>query len=273
MNTSATELERRLRQELSRHPALLVAYSGGVDSALLADCAARWVPSSLAVIADSPSLARSEFDAALDFARARNFSVEVVHTSELDIPEYRANSGDRCYYCKRTLFEKLSEVNRSLEGKSSGWKICYGLNTDDLGDYRPGIRAAREAGVYTPYVEIGFGKAEIRVLARHLGLNLADKPAQPCLASRIPHGDPVDRAKLEQVEKAEDILRRHGFKVVRVRHHRDVARVEVAQEDLARLIGVREDVCSKIRALGFHHVALDLEGFKSGSLNRSLSAH
>ena len=253
----------------------IVAYSGGVDSALLAYAAHRALADDmLAVLADSASLSRREYRHAIDFAQSHGIPLQIIRTREIENPNYQVNQADRCYYCKKTLFEKIEALRRQLQGASNmePWPVSYGVNVDDLGDYRPGIQAAREASIQAPYIELGFTKQTIREVCAHYGLEIADKPAMPCMASRIAYGQQVTEEKLSQVEKAEDFLYDLGLRVLRVRHHGDIARIEIPQEELAALLKKRKKISDKFHRLGFLYVALDLDGFKSGSLNAVLES-
>ena len=252
----------------------IVAYSGGVDSALLAYAAHRALEDAMvAVLADSPSLSRREYRQAIDFTQTHGIPLQIIRTREMDNPAYQVNRADRCYHCKKTLFEKIESLRRQLQdstGMEEPWPVSYGVNVDDLGDYRPGIQAAREASIQAPYVELGFTKQTIREVCAYYELKVADKPAMPCMASRIAYGQEVNEKKLSQVEKAEDILYDLGFRVLRVRHHGDIARIEVPAEEIAPLITRRIEIINKFHELGFLYVSLDLDGFKSGSLNAAL---
>lgn len=273
LKIAPSDLEQELKQHLKQHAPVMVAYSGGVDSALLAYLAHQTLGKDMmAVIADSPSLARREYRNAIEFAQSHNIPLKIVRTEELKEEGYLANAGDRCYYCKRSLFEKLTELQHHLSSEQhSQWNLTYGVNTDDLGDYRPGLKAAREAKVYSPYLELNIDKIQIRELAKIHNLSIAEKPAMPCLSSRIPHGQRVDQNKLSQVEQAEDVLFDMGFKIFRVRHHNVIARIEVHPDEIAALIEQREKIEAELKKFGFQYIALDLGGFKSGSLNRELN--
>jgi uncharacterized protein len=253
----------------------IVAYSGGVDSALLAYAAHRALEDAMvAVLADSPSLSRREYRHAIDFAQSHGIPLQIIRTREMENPAYQVNRADRCYHCKKALFEKIDSLRRQLQGATDMplWPVSYGVNVDDLGDYRPGIQAAREASIQAPYVELGFTKQTIRQVCAYYGLEVADKPAMPCMASRIAYGQEVTHEKLSQVEKAEDILYDLGFRVLRVRHHGDTARIEVPAEEIEPLISRRQEISKRFHDLGFLYVTLDLDGFKSGSLNAVLDS-
>jgi len=247
-----------------------IAYSGGADSVFLLRVAMgvlrdRAVP----VLGFSESLDQQEFEEAKRTAQAMGAAVTVVETREYDNPAYRENDGSRCYHCKAELFREVRRVADSLGIPH----VVDGSNADDVGDYRPGFRARDEQQVRSPLLEAGLDKAAIRSLSRALGLPTWDKPAAPCLASRIPHGTPVTAEKLRQIEAAERDLKSLGFRVVRVRHHGQVARVEVPSEDVRRLLepGLRGEVVKAVKRAGFLFVAVDLEGFRSGSLNEALA--
>ena len=251
----------------------IIAYSGGVDSALLAFAAYRALGDAMvAVLADSASLARREYRSAIDFAQTHGIPLQIIRTGELQNPKYQANQGDRCYHCKKALFEKIDALRRRLQGASSvaSWPVIYGVNLDDLGDYRPGIEAAREASIHAPYLDLGFTKQSIREVCTFYGLPIAGKPAMPCMASRIAYGEPVTEEKLSQVEKAEDFLYELGLRLLRVRHHGQTARIEVPPQDFGVLMANRKEITGRFHELGFVYVALDLDGFKSGSLNAVL---
>ena len=226
----------------------------------------------VAVLADSPSLARREYRSAINFAQTHGIPLQIIRTGEMQNPKYQANRADRCYHCKKALFEKIDALRRQLQGASNvaPWPVSYGVNLDDLGDYRPGIQAAREASIQAPYVDLGFTKQTIREVCAFYDLSIAGKPAMPCMASRIAYGEPVTEEKLSQVEKAEDFLYELGLRVLRVRHHGETARIEVPPEDFGVLMAKRKEITGRFHELGFVYVALDMDGFKSGSLNAVL---
>lgn len=258
---------------ISQSSAALLLHIGGVDSALLAYAAHRSLGERMtAAIADSPSLARREYNSALGFAKDNNIPLQVVHTKEMEDPFYLANKGNRCYYCKKALFERLKEFCIKLEKSfpESSYKIFYGANMDDLGDHRPGIQAAREASILAPYVDLGFDKKTIRALCKFYNLEIAEKPAMPCTSSRLAYGQEVTEEKLSQVELAEDFLYGLDLQVFRVRHHGDTARIEVPPEDFQIVLENREKISKKFHELGFSFVSMDIDGFKSGSLNTLL---
>jgi len=267
--TTLAAKDSQLRADLRQLGRLLVAYSGGIDSAYLAWAAHRVLGNDmLAVIADSPSLARTHLADALAFANEHGIPVEVVSTSELDRPEYARNDGKRCFHCKDELFAVMEEL-RAARGFDA---IAYGVNLDDQGDFRPGQQAARLHHVATPLLNAGLAKQEIRELARQAGLRVWDKPASACLSSRIEYGRPVTREALDVVERGEDAIRALGFRQFRVRHHGDIVRIEVAREELERALtpAMASQFTAIFKALGFQFVTLDLEGFRSGSMNSLL---
>jgi uncharacterized protein len=244
----------------------MVAYSGGTDSAYLAYEAHRVLGEQmLAVIADSPSLPRRELAAALDFAAQHGIPVHILQTRELDDPKYARNDGERCFHCKDELFTQMEAVRQELGFA----QIAYGRNLDDDGDLRPGQRAAAMHQALAPLAEAKLTKLEIRRLAREAGLTLADKPASACLSSRIEYGRTVTAENLSQVERAEDAMHAMGFAHVRVRHHGELARVEIAREELphALSLDVLDRITEALRAVGFVYVALDTQGYRSGSMN------
>jgi uncharacterized protein len=263
----------KLKTYFSGYEGAIIAYSGGVDSALLAYVAHLvFGKNMLAALADSPALSRREYRHALTFAQSHDIPLQIIHTQEMQNPFYASNRGDRCYHCKKALFERIGEL-RTQPGNSfsnSPWPIFYGVNLDDLGDYRPGIQAADEAAIIAPYIELKMDKAAIRSTCEVFGLDIADKPAMPCMASRIAYGQEVSVKKLKQVEDAEDFLRELGLQVLRVRHHGDTARIEILPEDFQVALEHREIISRKLHEIGFLYVALDLDGFKSGSLNAAL---
>ena len=274
-NTSASTgalraKSQRLQEHLRRLGPVLVAYSGGVDSAFLAWAAHRELGENmLAVLADSPSLARSQMRDAVAFAQEQAIPLTIIQTDEMERPEYRQNDASRCFHCKDELFSVMEQFRSQKEFKV----IAYGVNADDQGDYRPGQQAARQHGVAAPLLEAGLTKHDIRELARLAGLRIWDKPASACLSSRIEYGRPVTREALLVVEQGEDALRQMGFRQFRVRHHGDIVRIEIAREEMPRALTpeMAVEFTRIFKALGFSYVTLDLEGFRSGSMNAVLS--
>ncbi|MGD0213973.1 MAG: ATP-dependent sacrificial sulfur transferase LarE [Terriglobales bacterium] len=270
--TAVSTLDRkadRLRQILASRSHLIVAYSGGVDSAFLAWMAHQVLGTEMrAVIADSASLARTHLEDALAFAREHKIPVKVVETQELENPAYVRNDAQRCFHCKDELFTVL-ERYREAAGFDA---IAYGVNADDEGDFRPGQQAARQHHVLAPLLEAGLNKAEIRELARQAGLRVWDKPASACLSSRLEYGREVTPEALSVIEQGEDALRALGFRQFRVRHHGDIVRIEIAREELPQALTTEmaRKFTALFKTLGFKFVTLDLEGFRSGSMNRLL---
>ncbi len=275
---SVTEaLEPGLAAKLDRLEAILhelgavcVAYSGGVDSAYLLAQAQETLDREhvIGIIGVSASLPPGELDGALSMAEERGIRVETVDTAEQENPDYLKNDPDRCYHCKAELFDVLGLVAKERELGT----VCDGFNRDDEGDHRPGHQAGIDRTVRSPLQEAGLTKAEIRVLSKRLALPTWNKPALACLASRIPYGTPVTLQALDQVGQAELYLKTKGLRIVRVRHHADVARIEVAPEERAKFFdpAFMDDVAARFKALGFQYVALDLQGYRSGSLNEGL---
>ncbi len=245
---------------------VLVAYSGGVDSTLLLRLAMDELgEGAVAVLASSPAYPESEQAAAREMARDIGARLVEVTTDEVELEAYARNNPDRCFHCKEELFDTLEPVQREL-GLAH---LAYGATADDAGDHRPGHGSAVRRGVRFPLLEAGMAKSEIRAAARALGLANWNKPSFACLSSRIPHGTPVTVAALRQIEAAEDALKALGFKQVRVRHHGDVARIEVDPSEIVRLLAERERVAAAVRGAGYKFVSADLEGYSTGSLNRS----
>jgi pyridinium-3,5-biscarboxylic acid mononucleotide sulfurtransferase len=270
--TDTTELEHKresleaILQSLGR---TLIAYSGGVDSAYLAYAAHQVLGDRmLAVIADSPSLARTHLSDALAFASEQGIPVQVIPTAELDRPEYARNDANRCFFCKHELFTVM-EAFRDAKGFDS---IAYGVNLDDQNDFRPGQQAAKEHRVVAPLRQATLSKMEIRQLAKTAGLRVWDKPASACLSSRIEYGRPVTPEALAVIEKGEDAIRGLGFRQLRVRHHGDIVRIEIAKDEMSRALTseMATEFTRIFKALGFTFVTLDLEGFRSGSMNSLL---
>jgi len=249
----------------------LVAYSGGVDSAFLAWAAYQVLGNDmLAVIADSASLARSHLADAIAFAREQGIPLEIITTTELDRPEYIRNDGSRCFHCKDELFTVMESFRLAHDFQS----MAYGVNVDDQGDFRPGQAAATQHHVAAPLLEAKLTKQEIRELARAAGLRIWEKPASACLSSRVEYGRAVTREVLSVVEQGEDALRNLGFRQFRVRHHGDIVRIEIAREEMSRALTPEmvAEFARIFKSLGFKFVTLDLEGFRSGSMNSLLSA-
>lgn len=257
---------------LRRAGRLLVAFSGGVDSSYLALAAHRALGDGvLAVTAVSPSYPASHRAMAEEIVRDFGIPHRFVETREMENPDYRANRPDRCYHCKDELFTVLGSLRRELGFDA----VAYGVNTDDTGDFRPGHRAADEHAVLSPFLDAALSKAEIRALSREAGLPTAELPASACLSSRLPYGTEVTPERLEQVEKGEDALRALGFRQVRLRHHGELARLEIAPGELPRALdpAMAARLVAAIRPLGFRYVSLDLEGYRTGSLNEVLFVH
>jgi uncharacterized protein len=259
----------RLEESLRALGSLLVAYSGGTDSAFLAYAAHRALGAKmLAVIADSASLPRKELAAALEFTAQQGIPTHILHTEELENPAYVKNDAQRCFHCKDELFTQME----AARGELGFAHLAYGMNLDDRGEFRPGQQAAKLHGALAPLAEAGLTKAEIRTLAREAGLSLADKPASACLSSRLEYGRPVTTEALAQVEQAEDALHAMGFKRVRVRHHGELARVEIAREDMPRALQLEtlDEMTEALRGVGFHYTTLDTHGYRTGAMNEVL---
>ncbi|MFL5767347.1 MAG: ATP-dependent sacrificial sulfur transferase LarE [Actinomycetota bacterium] len=259
-----SEKAERLSSTLERMESVVIAFSGGADSALVAAVAARVLGDrALAVTAVSPSLPPGELEAARETAKAAGVRHRTVRTSEIELESYRANGLDRCYHCKTELYDVLGE----LAVREDYAVVASGANADDLGDFRPGLRAASEHLVRHPLVEAGLGKDDVRELSRELELPTWDKPASACLSSRFAFGVRIGVEELSKVGRAERAIKELGFRQVRVRVHGDVARVEVEQNDIARIVEHRDAVTAALKTLGYRFVTIDLEGFRSGSMN------
>ena len=257
----------RLESELSGLNSVVTAFSGGVDSTLVAVVADKVLkPKALAVTAVSPALSERELSEAKLTASEFHLDHRIVRTNEMDQPGYTENSPQRCYFCKNELYSQLHTLARD-EGYQ--W-IVNGANKDDLGDYRPGLKAASEHQVRSPLVDAGFTKADVRALANYLGISVWDKPAQPCLSSRCPYGIPVNVTTLKMIERAEDFLKDLGLNQVRARHHDRVCRIEVVPEEMEIIIVNREKITEYLKSLGYLWVSLDLAGLRSGSLNAQI---
>jgi uncharacterized protein len=266
LDGSALEKENRLLDSLSRLDSLLVAFSGGADSAYLAWAAHKALGSrALAVTALSASFSAHDREQALAFAQSAGLRHESIETHEFDNPLYVANNPDRCYHCKDELFAQMER----LAGERGFAAIAYGINADDTHDFRPGHRAAAEHKVLAPLLDAGLSKAEIRALSRRAGLETWDRPASACLSSRIPYGTAVTEEILEQIERGESVLRELGFRQFRVRAHGELARIEVAREEMSRGLDpeMAKQISARFREIGFTFVTIDLEGYRQGSLN------
>ena len=269
MKNTTKEKLAKLEKWFAEQPGSIVAFSGGIDSSLLLFLARRWQgrEAAIGVISDSESLKRKDFELAQSFSRQFDIVLEVIETQELKDERYNENPVDRCYFCKDHLYTDL----QSISEKYPGFPVLNGTNADDHGDYRPGTKAAIEYQVRSPLADCGITKEEIREMARYFELPNWNKPASPCLSSRIPYTHSITKKKLVEIERAEDLLNSFGFEDVRVRHYGDHGKIEVRREELPRLLEMKNSVVEKIREIGFPDVLIDEEGLVSGKLNRAIS--
>jgi pyridinium-3,5-biscarboxylic acid mononucleotide sulfurtransferase len=266
---SVEEKEKQLLELIGRFKSAIVAYSGGVDSAYLAFIANRALgPEARAVTALSPSVSQLQQQLVSDFVSAHGLNHTIVHSAEMENPDYTANPTNRCYFCKSELFTLLARLKQEW-----GVEVVFdGSNQDDVGDYRPGRQAASEQEVLSPFIEVGLRKEDIRALSRKWGLSTWDLPSMPCLSSRFPYGVEITEEKLRQVDRAEAFLRDMGFRNFRVRHHETLARIEIDLAEMPQILDadLLEVINREFRSLGYHYVTLDMQGFRSGSLNELL---
>ncbi len=259
----------RLREWFGRQTHVLIAFSGGVDSCLVAYLARKWLKkeNAVAVISNSASLKSRDLDDARRFCATYDIRLEIIDAHEIDDPNYASNPIDRCYYCKTALYDEIFHL---AARKYPGYVILNGNNYSDLGDYRPGLEAAKEHKVLSPLSDCKLRKPDIRAIAAHYDLFIWNKPASPCLSSRVPYGEPITREKLRMIEEAENILNDYGFEEVRVRYMNGEARIEVPHDQIPELKKKTEEIVEKIEKIGFHKVTVDEEGLVSGKLNRAI---
>jgi uncharacterized protein len=268
LNQRVSEKLEQLESWYMKRNGSIVAFSGGIDSSLVLYLARKWQgrEGAIGVISRSESLKTKDFELAQEFSRQFDIHMEVIETRELEDERYHSNPIDRCYFCKDHLYSDLQNICKRFPG----FPVLNGTNSDDYSDYRPGLKAARQYEILSPLAECKVTKEEIRQIARYFELPNWNKPASPCLSSRIPYNQKITRKKLLEIEQAEELLNQFGFKDVRVRHYGDHGKIEVAREDLPRLIEVKEEVIKKIQQVGFGEVEIDAEGLVSGKLNRNI---